>query len=83
MSGAALVLHGLGHCVRMSGTETVFLYGPETLPGWVNKLGLQERFVARSAAMLSDLRAYRDEQGAARDLHDRPVTSKVGRVWPA
>lgn len=69
----ALVQHGLGHYVRMRGAETVFLYGPETLPGWVNNLGMQERFVARNDAMFSELRARRDEQGIAHDLHDRPV----------
>lgn len=71
----ALVEHGLGHYVRMSGGATILLYGPETLPGWVNNLGLQERFVARSDAMFSGLRARRGEQGVALDLDERPLES--------
>lgn len=69
----ALVQRGLGHYIRMSGAETVFLYGPEVLPHWVNNLGLRERFVVRSDAMFSELRARRNEQGVVVDLHDRSV----------
>lgn len=69
----ALVERGLGHYVRMSGSETIYLYGPEVLPRWVNGLGLRERFVVRKDAMFSALRVRRNEQGVAVDLHDRPV----------
>lgn len=69
----ALVQRGLGHYVRMSGSETIYLYGPEVLPRWVNGLGLRERFVVRNDAMFSALRARRNEQGVAVDLYDRPV----------
>lgn len=69
----ALVQRGLGHYVRMSGSETIYMYGPEVLPRWVNSLGLRERFVVRNDAMFSALRARRNEQGVAVDLYDRPV----------
>jgi hypothetical protein len=69
----ALVQRGLGHYVRMSGPETIFLYGPDGLPAWVNKLGLQERFAARNDAMFGRLRARRNESGALVDFHDAPL----------
>ncbi|MDP2962634.1 MAG: type IV toxin-antitoxin system AbiEi family antitoxin domain-containing protein [Sulfurimicrobium sp.] len=69
----ALVQRGLGHYVRMSGPETIFLYGPDGLPAWVNKLGLQERFAARNDAMFGRLRARRNESGALFDFHDAPL----------
>jgi len=72
----ALVQRGLGHYVRMSGPETIFLYGPEVLPAWVNKLGLQERFVVRNDAMFGSLRARRNASGALVDFHDAPLQSK-------
>ena len=72
----ALVQRGLGHYVRMSGLETIFLYGPEVLPAWVNKLGLQERFVVRNDAMFGSLRARRNERGAMVDFHDAPLQPK-------
>ncbi|MGV8991155.1 MAG: type IV toxin-antitoxin system AbiEi family antitoxin domain-containing protein [Thiobacillus sp.] len=72
----ALVQRGLGHYVRMSGPETIYLYGPEVLPAWVNKLGLQERFAARNDAMFGSLRARRNESGALVDFHDAPLQSK-------
>ena len=72
----ALVQRGLGHYVRMSGPETIFLYGPEGLPAWVNKLGLQERFVVRNDAMFGSLRARRNASGALVDAHDAPLQPK-------
>jgi len=72
----ALVQRGLGHYVRMSGPETIFLYGPEVLPAWVNKLGLQERFVVRNDAMFGSLRARRNALGALVDFHDAPLQPK-------
>jgi hypothetical protein len=72
----ALVQRGLGHYVRMSGPETIFLYGPEVLPAWVNKLGLQEQFVARNDAMFGSLRARRNASGALVDFHDAPLQPK-------
>lgn len=72
----ALVQRGLGHYIRMSGPETINLYGPEVLPAWVNKLGLQERFAVRNDAMFGSLRARRNELGALVDFHDVPLQSK-------
>ncbi|OZA28172.1 MAG: hypothetical protein B7X91_06145 [Hydrogenophilales bacterium 17-64-11] len=72
----ALVQRGLGHYIRMSGPETIYLYGPEVLPAWVNKLGLQERFAVRNDAMFGSLRARRNELGALVDFHDVPLQSK-------
>lgn len=69
----ALVHHGLGHYVRMSGAETIFLYGPEALPAWVNKLDLQERFIVRNDAMFGNLRARRDAKGTPVDFHGKPL----------
>lgn len=69
----ALVQRGLGHYVRMSGQETIFLYGPEVLPAWVNKLGLNERFAVRNDAMFGNLRARRNERGVLTDFHDEPL----------
>ncbi|KAB2311503.1 hypothetical protein F8A87_06780 [Betaproteobacteria bacterium SCN2] len=69
----ALVHHGMGHYVRMSGAETIYLYGPEVLPAWVNKLGLEERFVARNDAMFNTLRARLDEQGTYVDFQGKPL----------
>jgi hypothetical protein len=64
----ALVHRGLGHYVQISGTETVCLYGPDSLPAWVNRLGLGERFVVRNDAMFPGLRAKRDAAGALVDF---------------
>lgn len=72
----ALLQRGLGHYIRMSGSETIYLYGPEVLPAWVNKLGLQERFAVRNDAMFGSLRARRNESGALVDFHDVPLQSK-------
>ncbi len=70
----AFVQRGLGHYVQMSGAETILLYGPESLPAWVNKLGLQEHFFVRNDAMFGVLRARRNEQGAPTDSDDRLLT---------
>jgi len=69
----ALVHRGLGHYVRMSGVERIFLYGPDALPAWVNKLGLAEHFVVRNDALLRTLRARRDKQGKPVDFHGEPL----------
>lgn len=69
----ALVHRGLGHFVRLGSPEPILLYGPETLPPWVNKLGLDERFAVRSDAMFGTLRARRDEDGNPFDFQDKPL----------
>lgn len=74
--GTALVQRGLGHYVRMSESETIFLYGPEALPVWVNKLGLKERFAVRNDAMFGNLRVRRNELGALVDFHNEPLQPK-------
>lgn len=71
----ALVHRGLGQYVRLSGPETIMLYGPETLPAWVNKLELEERFVVRNDAMFGTLRVGRDAQGALVDLRGEPIAA--------
>jgi hypothetical protein len=73
----ALVHRGLGHYVRMSGPETIMLFGPGALPGWVNKLKLRERLVVRSDAMFAALRVRRDEHGAPVDFHGKPLPRHV------
>ena len=72
----ALVQRGFGHYVRMGGPETIFLYGPEVLPAWVNKLGLREWFAVRNDAMFGNLRARRNDSGALVDFHDEPLQPK-------
>jgi len=59
----AIVQRGLGHYARTRETETIQLYGPETLPSWVNKLGLPEKFEVRSDAAFAELRVCRDQKG--------------------
>lgn len=59
----AMVQRGLGHYGRLSGADTIELYGPDTLPHWVNKVGVPETFEQRSDAAFSPLRVCRDEQG--------------------
>ncbi len=62
----AIVQRGLGHYGRLSGADTIELYGPDTLPHWVNKLQVPERFEQRSDAALAPLRVCRDEKGVLR-----------------
>jgi hypothetical protein len=62
---SAIVQRGLGHYARQ-GSETIQLYGPETLPPWVNKLGVPEKFEQRSDAAFVELRVCRDEKGVLR-----------------
>lgn len=59
----AIVQRGLGHYARAREAETIQLFGPETLPSWVNKLGLPERFEQRTDAAFAELRVCRDEKG--------------------
>ncbi|MCC6210429.1 MAG: type IV toxin-antitoxin system AbiEi family antitoxin domain-containing protein [Burkholderiales bacterium] len=59
----AIVQRGLGHYARLGGAETIQLFGPDTLPPWVNKLKVPEKFEQRSDAALSPLRVRRDEKG--------------------
>ena len=69
----ALVQRGLGHYVRMSGTETILLFGPEGLPAWVRKLGVKEHFAVRTDAMFGGLRVCRDENGTLLDFKGNKV----------
>ncbi len=62
----AIVQRGLGHYARLRGTETIQLYGPETLPHWVDKLGVAEKLEQRSDAAFAELRVHRDEKGMLR-----------------
>jgi len=61
----AIVQRGLGHYAQQ-GPEAIQLYGPETLPPWVNKLGVPEKFEQRSDAAFGALRVCRDEKGLLR-----------------
>jgi hypothetical protein len=69
----ALIHHGHGHFVRMRGDEEILLYGPESLPSWVSRLGLKEKFASRNDAMFSSLRAGRDGTGALVAFPDKPI----------
>ncbi len=59
----AIVQRGLGHYARLSGAEKISLYSPETLPPWVNKLGIPESFENCNDAAFAELRVHRDEKG--------------------
>ena len=59
----AIVQRGLGHYARLSGEEKISLYSPGTLPPWVNKLGISEKFEHFQDAGFSVLRVHRDEKG--------------------
>lgn len=41
----ALAWRGHEHYLRMTEASTITFYGPTRLPAWVNRLGLEERFV--------------------------------------
>ena len=71
----ALVQRGFGHYVSMKGPEPIFLYGPQSLPSWVNRLGLKENFVARTDAMFASLRGAQNARGGAFKSRGRPVTA--------
>lgn len=74
----AIVQRGLGHYARTGGAEVIELYGPETLPSWVNKLGVPEKFEQRSDAAFAELRVYRDEKGVLRRFgkKEEPVAAE-------
>lgn len=59
----AIVQRGLGHYARLSGAERISLYGPDTLPSWLTKLGIAEKFESNHDAAFSVLRVHRDEKG--------------------
>lgn len=72
----ALVQRGLGHYARLSGVETICLYGPDALPHWVNKLGVPERFEQRRDATFAPLRVRRDGDGVLKNFESgTPITS--------
>jgi hypothetical protein len=67
----AIVQRGLGHYARAREAETIQLFGPETLPSWVNKLGVPERFEQRRDAAFKDLRVCRDEKGTLHQFGEK------------
>ena len=69
----ALVHQGGGHYIRLQGVDTVLLYGPESLPGWINEVGVPERFAVRRDSMFSDLRVYRDDKSRLLNFYDKPI----------
>lgn len=72
----ALVQRGLGHYARLGGAETICLYGPDTLPHWVNKLGVPERIEQRRDSAFGKLRVRRDNEGALRRFEgETPVAA--------
>ena len=75
----ALAHHGRMHFVPLRGDETILLYGPDTLPAWVNALGLPQRFEVRPDSLFGALRVTRDATLAESDASGL-VTSKWG-AW--
>jgi hypothetical protein len=71
----AIVQRGLGHYARTPETETIQLFGPETLPSWVNKLGLPEIFEQRNDAAFGARRVCRNENGVLLRFgeHEEPI----------
>lgn len=66
----ALVQRGMGQYVRMSGEETIVLYGPDRLPPWVNAIGLPQKFEARNDTMFGDaVLGLQEETWGAWDWH--------------
>ncbi len=56
IGGATALQHaGFGHYARMSGAETIRLYGPARLPAWVRALPVPEQFVLRPDAAFASL----------------------------
>jgi hypothetical protein len=49
----ALEMQGLAHYLRLSRGETIHLCSPEPLPKWIDRLGVEERFVARPDHLFS------------------------------
>jgi hypothetical protein len=74
----AIVQRGLGHYARTREAETIQLFGPETLPSWVNKLDLPETFEQRRDAAFQGLRVCRDEKGTLHQFgkDERPISSE-------
>lgn len=73
----ALVHRGLGHYARLGGPEPVVLYGPSRLPSWVNKLGVQEQFIARPDNVFSLPRLHRDAEGRILDEQGRLASTAL------
>jgi len=77
IGGATALEHaGFGHYVRMSGAETIRLYGPAGLPAWARALPVPEKFVVRHDAMFGSLpvpRVWLDKDGAT-DGHGERIS---------
>jgi hypothetical protein len=69
----AIVQRGLGHYARTREAETIQFFGPDSLPSWVNKLGLPERFELRSDAAFGAWRVCRDENGELHRDQEEPI----------
>jgi len=79
----ALVHRGRAHYLPMRGSETIRLYGPDTLPAWVNSLGVPERFEVRSDAMFGALRVMRDAGTGALDDAKLDAAGLTSNKWGA
>ena len=68
IGGATALQHaGFGHYARMSGAETIRLYGPMRLPAWVRALPVPEKFLMRPDAAFGSLpvpRVWVSREGA-------------------
>ncbi|MFZ2288422.1 MAG: type IV toxin-antitoxin system AbiEi family antitoxin domain-containing protein [Halopseudomonas yangmingensis] len=66
----ALAWHGHEHYLRLGSAPTVTLYGSDSLPGWVSKLPLGERFIGCGKGPFAfPVECHRDEdkEGSLRD----------------
>lgn len=69
----ALQHRGKAHYVPLGKNQSVLLYGPHSLPGWVKAVPLGEKFVMRPDAMLASLRVWRAADGHLVDEKGRAL----------
>lgn len=60
---SALEHRGMTHYARLGKGESVYLYGPTSLPAWAKAVRLDIKFLMRSDAMFASLRAWRTARG--------------------
>lgn len=66
-SRTALELEGYGHYLPLGGRKEIHLYGDEKLPGWMQKLPLEEHFIFHNAKRLFPDKSVAQELGVLSD----------------
>lgn len=75
----AMTWRGLDHYLRFD-AATITLFGSGRLPGWVNKLGLDERFELRAGAMLGFTPLVDAAQASADTLYAQGLERMRGEL---